>query len=201
MVIRELQLDEKKYINDVVSIHLRTFSGFFLTFMGRGFLKQMYVSYCEHRDSGLLVAIDNKKIVGFLAYSSNFSGLYKFMLRRHILQFAWFSLGAFLRRPSSFVHIVSAFLKPSETKRSENYVELASIGVDPDMKSKGIGTELIDRLKETIDFKFCKYITLETDALNNNIAINFYKKNGFVCKREYITNEGRRMLEFRYNQA
>lgn len=39
--VREVQSNEKKLINEIVSIHLNTFEGFFLTFMGRGFLNQM----------------------------------------------------------------------------------------------------------------------------------------------------------------
>ena len=56
ITIREVRSDEKKFINDIVTIHLDTFTGFFLTFMGRGFLNQMYRSYCDHAESGLLVA-------------------------------------------------------------------------------------------------------------------------------------------------
>ena len=67
IVIREVKSEEKKIINDIVSIHLDTFTGFFLSFMGRGFLYQMYHSYCEHLESGLLVAEENNKPVGFLA--------------------------------------------------------------------------------------------------------------------------------------
>lgn len=56
VTIREVKSDEKKIIDEIVTIHLNTFTGFFLTFMGRGFLRQMYQSYCDHEESGLLVA-------------------------------------------------------------------------------------------------------------------------------------------------
>ena len=57
---------------------------------------------------------------------------------------------------------------------------------------------MIDALKKDINFTEYKYITLETDANDNDIAINFYKKNGFSEEREFVTHEGRNMLEFRY---
>lgn len=81
VTIREVKSNEKELINEIVSIHLNTFTGFFLTFMGRGFLRQMYQSYCDHDESGLLVAEEDGKALGFLAFSSNFSGLYKFMIK------------------------------------------------------------------------------------------------------------------------
>lgn len=198
IAIREVKSEEKELINDIVSIHLNTFTGFFLTFMGRGFLNQMYRSYCDHDESGLLVAEDNGKAIGFLAYSGDFSGLYKFMIKTRLIPFGWYSVGAFFRRPSAFMHIIKAFLKPSEVKRDEKYVELSSIGVDPTIKSKGVGSLLIDDLKKIVDFREFAYITLETDAVNNDGAIHFYEKNGFVQARIFETDEGRKMYEYRY---
>ena len=198
IVIREVKSDEKSLINDIVTIHLNTFTGFFLTFMGRGFLNQMYRSYCDHVESGLLVAEEKSKAIGFLAYSGNFSGLYKFMLKTRLIPFGWYSVGAFFRRPSAFIHIIRAFLKPSEVKREEKYVELSSIGVDPKIKSKGVGSALIDELKNQVDFDKFAYITLETDAVDNEGAIHFYEKNGFVRVRMFETEEGRKMYEYRF---
>lgn len=196
--IREVNSNEKEILKKVVSIHLATFKGFFLTFMGRGFLNVMYSSYCEHKNSNLLVAEKNDRVVGFLAYSSDFSGLYKYMIKKHLFSFAWYSMGAFFRQPSAFFHIIRAFLKPSEARRKKEYVELASIGVNPKVKSKGIGSILIDNLKNRVDFRKFDYITLETDAINNEGAIHFYEKNGFVRERMFETEEGRKMYEYRY---
>lgn len=198
VTIREVKSDEKKIIDEIVTIHLNTFTGFFLTFMGRGFLRQMYQSYCDHEESGLLVAEGDGKTVGFLAYSSDFSGLYKFMIKTRLVQFGWYSMGAFFRRPSAFLHIIKAFLKPSEVKRKEKYVELSSIGVDPNVKSKGVGSKLIEKLKKLVDFEEFAYITLETDAVNNEGAIHFYEKNGFIRERMFVTDEGRKMYEYRF---
>lgn len=196
--IRKIKKTEKNIINIVVSIHIETFKGFFLTFMGTGFLKLMYRSYTEYKDSGILVAFEGEKPVGFLAYSGDFSGLYKYMIKKRIILFAWYSFGAFLRKPKVFIRLVSAFLKPKEVKREEKYVELASIGIEPDMKSKGVGSKLIDVLKAQTDFTEYAYITLETDAENNESANYFYRKNGFVLKRKFETNQGRKMFEYRY---
>ena len=198
MQIRSISDNEKDTINEIVLIHLNTFKGFFLTFMGKCFLKLMYRSYVEYENSGVLVAFENDKPIGFLAYSGNLSGLYKYMIKKRLIPFAWYSLGAFFRKPTVFMRLVRAFLKPSETKREEKYIELASIGVDPNIKSKGVGTQLIDALKAKVDFNEYSYITLETDAVNNDGANHFYKKNGFVLEREFETNEGRKMFEYRY---
>ena len=199
MEIRNISNLEKKVINDVVSIHLETFQGFFLTFMGRGFLNLLYLSYAEYNNSGVLVAFEDEKPIGFLAYSGDLSGLYKYMIRKRLIPFAWYSFGAFLRKPTVFLRLVRAFLKPGEVKRNEKYLELASIGVLPNLKRKGVGTKLIDTLKSKIDFNEYSYITLETDAVNNDGVNCFYLRNGFVLEREFETNEGRKLFEYRYS--
>ena len=181
MEINILSNYDKKIVNEIVEIHLSTFKGFFLTFMGRGFLRQMYSSYLLHNKSNIIVAIDSHKVVGFLAYSYDMSGLYKHMIKHRLVQFAWYSLGAFFRKPE--------------------YVELASIGVNPECKSSGIGTMLIDKLKKTVDFDKYRYITLETDAINNDAVNSFYCKNGFVLIREFETPEGRKMNEYHFERS
>ena len=201
MEIRKVDVKEKQIIKKVVQIHLDTFKGFFLTFMGRGFLTLLYKSYCQYKESGLLVAFEDNEPVGFLAYSGDYSGLYKYMVRRKLIPFAWYSLGAFFRKPKVFIRLLRAFKKSDDVKREEKYIELASIGVKPDSKSKGIGSLLISFLKQETDFEKYKYISLETDANNNKVANKFYLKNGFILARTYKTKESRLMNEYRYFKA
>lgn len=198
MLVRLVDSKEKATINEIVQIHLDTFEGFFLTFMGRGFLKCLYKCYCQHKESGLLIAVENDAPIGFLAYSGDYSGLFKFMIKKKLIPFAWYSLGAFLGKPKVFIRLIRAFLKSDEVKREEKYVELASIGVKPENKSKGVGTALIDELKKMVDFDRYSYISLETDAENNEPANLFYVKNGFEMTRTFETKEGRKMNEYRF---
>ena len=200
MKIREVSQTEKKHIREISAVHMETFPGFFLTFMGEGFLRELYSGYCSHASSGLLTAEDDEgKVIGFLAYSADMSGFYRELIRKRLLPFAWYSFLAFLRKPSVFLRLLRAFLKPGESKRDEPYVELASIGVRPDCKQGGVGSCLVDALKARVDFQRFAYIALETDAENNDGANLFYQKNGFRCVRSYETPEGRKMNEYRYN--
>lgn len=200
MEIREINAKEKQIIKEIVQIHLDTFKGFFLTFMGRGFLNCLYKSYCQHKKSGLVVAFDSNQAIGFLAYSGDYSGIYKFMIKKKLISFAWYSLIAFIKKPKVFVRLIRAFLKSKDVKRQERYIELASIGVKPEAKQKGVGSALVTWLKDSIDYKEYSYISLETDKDNNDIANTFYVKNGFECVRSYETREGRRMNEYRYRR-
>ncbi len=198
MLIEKLSADDKQIVRQIVDVHMETFQGFFLTFMGSGFLKEMYSSYAEHAASDILVAVQDGNLVGFLAYSEDMSGLYKHMIKKHLIPFAWYSFLAFLRKPRVFMRLVRAFLKPGESAREEEYVELASIGVSLRAKNTGVGSELISALKQAVDFERFAYITLETDALDNEGANHFYVKNGFALHRSFTTREGREMNEYRF---
>lgn len=199
MKIKNINKDDNIAVDEIVDIHIATFTGFFLTFMGKGFLRVMYGCYCTHNESGLVGAFDDDNLLGFLAYSKNMSGLYKHMLKNKFLSFIWYSLLAFLRKPKIFLRLFRALLKPSESNRNEKYIEISSIGVKPAYKSKGIGTQLIDYIKKTSDLSKYKYINLETDAVDNDDVNEFYVKNGFELSRTYLTAEGRKMNEYRWS--
>lgn len=189
---------DKKDLDDIVKIHINTFEGFFLTFLGKGFLKQMYSGYIKHDNSGLIVAKSNNEIVGVLAYSEDLSDFYKYLIKTRLIQFLWYSLHSVIKNPSVMIRLLRAFLKPGETKRKEKYVELSSIGVIPKMKGQHIGSKMIDKLKDIFDSNKFSYINLETDAINNEYANKFYIKNGFKLERSFETTEGRKMNEYRW---
>lgn len=191
-------LKNKSRINEVVDIHMRSFTGFFLTFLGKGFLRQLYKGFIEHENSGLLVAVEDDKIIGFLAYSGELSSFYKYLLRKHFISLVWYSSIAFIRKPKIFLRLIRALRYSEDAKRGEKYVELSSIGVLPEKEGKGVGSQLICALKGKVDPSKYQYIKLETDAKDNMAANGFYKKNDFVLVHEYVTNEGRRMNEYRY---
>ncbi len=198
--IRELDIAEDKYITVLSKLHMKAFPDFFLTQLGLPFLKTLYSGYMEDERAGILVAEINGKVVGFIAYSNEYSRFYKGLLKRHLLRFAFCSILAAIRHPSFVKRLLGAFKKSDEVKKEEAYVELASICVDPKIEGKGIGSKLIDYLKGIIEFSKYKYINLETDANNNDDVNEFYIKNGFQLARSYVTAEGRKMNEYRYHK-
>lgn len=187
-----------EYVNEIVQIHMETFTGFFLTFLGKGFLKQLYKGFMEHSKSDVIIAVEDEKIIGFCAFSENLSEFYKYLIKKKLLLFAWYAMGAFLRKPAVIFRLLRAFSYSSESKRDESYIELSSIGVSPAKKNEGLGSNIINYLKEISDWTKFKYIKLETDRDDNEAANHFYCKNGFVLDHSYDTPEGRGMNEYRF---
>lgn len=190
-------LAEPKKAKEISEIHIKTFQGFFLTFLGKGFLKTYYKNVCKHENSNIIVALDEDRIVGFLAYSYDVSGMYKFFIKKDILSFGWYAFLAFLKKPSIIKRLLSAFNKSDESKSEDNYIEIMSIGVLPEYKGKGIGKGLLAKFFDIIKDTDAKFIMLETDAKENDAVNSFYTRNGFSLSRQFTTREGREMNEYR----
>lgn len=196
--IRELEQKDRNLIPSLALLHKAAFPRFFLTQLGIPFLKTLYTGYLEDAESGIIVAEEDDRVIGLIAYSKDYPKFYKGLIKHHIIKFAFCSLGAAIRHPSFIKRLLGAFKKSESVVKTERYVELASIGVDPNCESKGIGSALISYLKNQIDFSKFAYINLETDAIDNDAANRFYVKNGFKLEREFTTAEGRKMNEYRY---
>jgi ribosomal protein S18 acetylase RimI-like enzyme len=193
-----VETTETVYVDEIVKIHMETFTGFFLTFLGKGFLKTLYTGFMTHPQSGVIMALENSKPIGFCVYSEDLSGFYKYLIKKKLSQFAWYAAGAFFRNPKVLFRLLRAFTYSDESKREESYVELSSIGVSPNVKNQGIGSQLIKKLCDLTDADRFEYIKLETDKDDNEVANSFYLKNGFILDHSYETPEGRRMNEYRY---
>lgn len=196
--IYQLENANPAYVKSIAELHKKAFPAFFLTQLGLPFLRTLYAGYLEDPDSGIIVAEENNQLIGFIAYSNDYPRFYKGLMKNHLLKFALCSVCAAIRHPSFIKRLLGAFKKSESVIKSERYVELASICVDPKFEGKGIGSSLIDYLKNAVDFNTFAYINLETDADNNGGANRFYQKNGFKQEREFTTAEGRRMNEYRY---
>lgn len=198
LTIRKLNKVNPKYIESIAKLHKKAFPAFFLTQLGVPFLQTLYTCYVKDKNSGIIVVEKNNRIIGFIAYSNDYPQFYKGLLKNHLVKFALYSAGAAIRHPLFIKRLLGAFKKSNSVVKEERYVELASICVEPSIESKGIGSSLIDYLKSIVDFNIYAYINLETDAENNTKAIRFYEKNGFKRFRVFKTQEGRKMIEYRY---
>ncbi len=64
---------------------------------------------------------------------------------------------------------------------NNNNYHIMSLGVENDYRKMGYGTKLLNHAKDNIEF--CKSLSLYVHA-ENDVAIAFYKKNGFKIIKE-----------------
>jgi len=184
-------------VNQVVTVHLSSFPGFFLSFLGAKFLSLFYSGICSAPEGIAFVYLnDAGNPAGFVAGTSNPGGFYSRLLKRDWLKFAFASFIPILRKPSVVWRVARAVSHPSDNPIGDDVAGLFSIGVLPELQGTGAGKKLVRIFLDEARERGCKRVFLTTDRDNNNSVNAFYAKLGFEIKRQYVTPEGRRMNEY-----
>jgi len=184
-------------IPPVVSVHLAAFPGFFLSFLGERFLSLYYSQICASKDGIAFVQPDGDgKVAGFVAGSSNPSGFYSRLLRRHWFNFGIASLGALFRSPAIILRLLRAILHPGQNPSGKDVAGLYSIAVLPSLRGTGAGERLVRAFLDEAEGRGCDSVFLTTDKIDNAAVNSFYLKLGFGLRREFVTPEGRAMNEY-----
>lgn len=183
-------------IDQVVSVHIASFSGFFLSFLGPRFLRLYYAGVCASPDGIAFVFDAADKPVGFVAGATNPKGFYSRLLKRDCVKFSLASLGAICKRPSIIKRLARAIFYPSKNPIGDHIAGLFSIGVQPELQRTGIGRQLLHMFLSEAKRRGCKRVFLTTDR-DNNMAVNsFYRELGFKVENQYVTPEGRSINEY-----
>lgn len=181
----------------LAKLHIKSFSKFFLIFLGEKFLTLMYSSYMHDASSDIEVALDGERVLGFVAYSFDTTQLYKSIIKSHFFCLVWICIKAFFRKPKYLLKIIRTFLKANKQSEESDFIEITSVCVDKDTESKGIGSKLLQSVIKKNSNK-AEFFLLNTDAVNNDRVNAFYLKNGFMLSKTYTTADKRKMNEYRF---
>ena len=186
----------------VTDVHLAAFPGFFLTFLGRGFLRQLYRGIVEDASGIAFVSDTEGRVTGFVAGTAVPARFYSRLMRQRLVPFAWHSGLAVLRRPSAIPRILRAFTKSSDAPReTTGRAELMSLAVLPTHREGGLGARLVEAFSAEAAAHGAKTVFLTTDAANNESVNRFYLRCGFTLARTFSTPEGRAMNEYERSLA
>ncbi|MDH7568696.1 MAG: GNAT family N-acetyltransferase [Armatimonadota bacterium] len=193
VVIRPMEPPD---LGAVVAIHLESFPGFFLSFLGPRFLSLLYESLSADAEGVVLVADLHGSTVGFVAGVTSQAGFYRRLLRRRKWAFALAGAGAVLRRPSIAPRLWRALRRPTEASQSAADACLMSIAVRPSTEGKGLGRRLVHAFCEEMRRRGVGAVSLTTDRDHNERVNRFYQQLGFRLARTFVTPEGRAMNEY-----
>jgi ribosomal protein S18 acetylase RimI-like enzyme len=189
-----------QHIATVVQVHLDSFPGFFLSFLGPRFLSHYYAGVYAAPEGISFVYLNAAGVpVGFVTGSSNPRGFYSRLLKRDWLKFSLASISAIFRQPSVVKRIARGLLHPGYNPVGADVAGLFSIGVLPELQGTGAGQMLIQAFLREAMTRGCKRVFLTTDRDNNEAVNMFYQNLGFRIERQYVTPEGRRMNEYWIN--
>jgi len=185
-------------VDDVVGVHLLSFEGFFLSFLGEQFLRLYYRSILDFNQLGI-VARREGRVVGFVVGIDNSFGFYRQLIRRHLVEFALAAMPAVIRKPTIIGRLMRALFKRS--RQEEDGVPtatLTSLAVLPAAQRDGVGAQLVGQFLADIGGRGIRRVLLDTDSQDNQRVQRFYERQGFVIARRYVTAEGRPMTEYRW---
>lgn len=184
-------------INDIVTIHIDAFKGFFLTSLGTDFLKFYYTVFLKSSETVTLVAEKDGKVAGFSAATTNSKGFNSRLIRGNLFSFVKLSLILLFSDPKALFRLAKNLTKKSsEVADNEEYAELYSIGVDRFQQGNGIGKKMLAATEDALREKGVEKVSLTTDYINNERTVGFYRTMGYETLYVFVAFPNRKMYRF-----
>jgi ribosomal protein S18 acetylase RimI-like enzyme len=192
--LRKMELSD---VNQVVNVHLSSFQGFFLTFLGPEFLSLLYTFMVSSSDGvGYVFMDEGERIVGFVCGSTEPSGFYRRFFKKQWLHIVLATLWLVVRNPSIVPRLVWRVLYPPQPSTDPATATLMSIAVLPEHQNKGLGKVLVLEFLSEMQRRGIQRVNLTTDKEGNDAGNAFYHRLGFRLARSFVTPEGRWMNEY-----
>ncbi|MBH1960165.1 MAG: GNAT family N-acetyltransferase [Flavobacteriia bacterium] len=182
-----------KDIINIVEIHLQRFSSFFLTSLGKSFLKVFYKAFLKNPGI-LLVLEDGGQIRGFAAGSRENRGFFKKLLMNNLFGFTISGARILLTNPLALKRIAQNAGKAEKNRLI--FAELLSIATLEN--KKGYGKILLGEFEREVARENSANlpVSLTTDYDNNERAVQFYRDNGFEIYEIFESYQKRKMYRF-----
>ncbi len=192
---------EAKHIDEVVEAHMSAFPTFFLTFLGRRFLREFYKSFLVD-DAGMGFVAEEEQTgsaIGVIVGPVVPDGYFKRLLKRRWWAFCIASAGAVLRRPSTIRRLMRAVFYRGQSPEGPKRSLLSSIAVSPEHQGRGVGKALIEAWVAEARRRGSAGCYLTTDKENNEATNHFYLRTGWKVESSFTPPEGRAMNRYVLN--
>ena len=185
----------EKDITEIADIHMKAFPGFFLTMMGKKFLKELYRDFIVEKEGTCIVAEEQKQVVGFAAGTMTPESFFTRLRKRRWHVMFLRSFHGIFRRPLKVTRMLfnALFYKGDPPPKHGEAALLSSIAVDPDFSGKGTGKLLLDAFCEIVRNADICYVYLLTDQEDNERTRRFYEEYGFELESTMM-KPGKRLM-------
>lgn len=185
-------------LEEIVSVHLVAFPGFFMAQLGPWFLREYYRCVAEYPKGMLLTASGQQGCTGFVAGFVDPSSFYR-ALRRRRMRLGLAACVGITRQPQRLIALLANYRRAgwaAQRMPEPGTAELSSLAVLPSVAGRGVGSQLVSRFIVAAKEQGADRVMLTTDT-NDNDAINrFYQRLGFTCLRTFEARRGRLLNEY-----
>ena len=186
------------------SLHWQCLPAAFISSLGEGFLRVMYVAIASAPNARLIVAGPaGEPPVGFVAGTTDTRAMFRWLLPRHGLALGLRALphlwlpsvscrvaenGFYLARRSLLGRRQPGPQQPAPR------AELLSLAVAPQMRHRGVARMLVEALDDFLQDRGCAAVRVVTDAADAG-SNGFYSAIGWRVARQF-THHGRLVNEY-----
>jgi ribosomal protein S18 acetylase RimI-like enzyme len=162
----------------VAKLHIEGVSTGFISSLGIDFVTALYEAIAQSKSSFGFVAEENNSVIGFIAFTTNLNKLYKAVILRKGLHFA-FLLGGKILSLKRIKNVFETLFYPSRIKKMNlPSAELLSIVIAPEGCGKGQATRLVQKGFQECVKRGIERVKVLVGA-DNAAANKLYMKCGF----------------------
>ncbi|MGE5293715.1 MAG: GNAT family N-acetyltransferase [Solirubrobacterales bacterium] len=182
-------------IGMIVRLHIAAFPGFFLTSLGRSFLRLLYRAFLDVEGGICIVAQDDHGVQGVVVGTVDPSSFFATLRRKRGIFFALAALPGVFRNPLLVIRkcLWALSYRGEQPGALPGAGLLSSVAVAPEVSGRGIGQRLMGVFCETLRLHSTEYVYLITDETDNERVNGFYRKCGFALVDTFERFEKRRM--------
>ncbi len=198
--------DQATHFRAIALLHIDSITSGFLSILGASFLTALYQAINEAPNSGIFIAREGEKVLGYISYTQDVKACYREVLRRHGFRLMIRLLPSFFH-PSRCRKMFETLTYPMRQSRSQQSEraeasatlhkqrsELLSMAVSAQARGKGVGKLLVAALDQELrnnDAPGYFVVTHGTDERSNG----FYQSCGFTPQRVFQSH-GKPMREY-----
>ncbi|GAG00303.1 unnamed protein product, partial [marine sediment metagenome] len=130
---------------DIARLHIEGIKTGFISSLGIGFVTALYEAIAENKSSFGIVAEENDKVLGFIAFTTNLNKLYKSVVTKSGIKFAFLLAGKIFSL-KTIKKVFETLFYPNRIKKLDlPSAELLSVVVAKDAQGKGLGAKLVQK--------------------------------------------------------
>jgi len=179
-VINDLKITEllPEHASQTAELHISSISTGFISSLGVDFVTALYEAIAQSKASFGFVAEEEGSVLGFVAFTTNLNSLYKSVILRKGLHFA-FLLGGKILSLKRIKNVFETLFYPSRIKKMNlPSAELLSIVIAPEGCGKGLATRLVQKGFQECVKRGIEKVKVLVGA-DNAAANKLYMKCGF----------------------
>lgn len=185
-------------LDDIVSVHLESFPGFFMAQLGPWFLREYYRCVVEYPRGVLLTESGEQGCIGFVSGFVDPTSFYR-ELRRRRVRLGLAACAGIVARPQRLITLLANYRRAGGVAHQApepGTAELSSLAVRPCVAGRGVGSRLVRKFIAAAGSRGADRVMLTTDANDNDAVNRFYQRLGFTCIRTFEARRGRLLNEY-----